>query len=183
METFHHNFKNIFDSKREDNAAVAVASAAASAAPVHPTRWILNSKGKTLSGKTIVLGVTGSIAAVETVKLARELIRYGANVYAVMSDAACRIIHKDALHYATGNPVIANLTGRVEHVEFFGSKGIADLFLIAPATANTVSKIAAGIDDTPVTTFATTAIGEGKKVMLVPAMHESMYRHPQVLKL
>ena len=56
------------------------------------------------------------------------------------------------------------------------------LFLIAPATANTVSKIAAGIDDTTVTTFATTAIGEGKKIMVVPAMHESMYRHPKVLE-
>ncbi|MDV0445621.1 Coenzyme A biosynthesis bifunctional protein CoaBC [Methanimicrococcus sp. At1] len=148
----------------------------------HPTLWIQNSKGTDLSGKTIVIGVTGSIAAVETVRLARELIRYGADVYAVMTDAARQIIHEDALHYATGNPVITRLTGRVEHVEFFGAKGSADLFLIAPATANTVSKIAAGIDDTPVTTFATTAIGEGKPVMIVPAMHESMYRHPKVLE-
>ncbi|MDR2944378.1 MAG: bifunctional phosphopantothenoylcysteine decarboxylase/phosphopantothenate--cysteine ligase CoaBC [Methanosarcinales archaeon] len=152
------------------------------ASPVHPTLWIREVKGTALSGKTIVLGVTGSIAAVETVKLARELIRRGASVYAVMTDAACRIIHEEALHYATGNPVISKLTGRVEHVEFFGSKGTADLFLIAPATANTISKIAAGIDDTPVTTFATTAVGEGKKVMIVPAMHESMYRHPKVLE-
>ena len=149
---------------------------------VHPTLWIKNSKGKALSGKTIVLGVTGSIAAVQTVQLARELIRYGATVYAVMTNAALSIIHEDALHYATGNPVIKSLTGRIEHVEFFGSSGCADLFLIAPATANTVSKIAAGIDDTTVTTFATTAIGEGKKMMIVPAMHESMYRHPKVLE-
>ncbi|MBZ3936089.1 bifunctional phosphopantothenoylcysteine decarboxylase/phosphopantothenate--cysteine ligase CoaBC [Methanimicrococcus blatticola] len=154
----------------------------AAASPVHPTLWIQEAKGTVLSGKTIVIGVTGSIAAVETVKLARELIRYGATVYAVMTDAARQIIHEDALHYATGNPVMTKLTGRVEHVEFFGSKGAADLFLIAPATANTISKIAAGIDDTPVTTFATTAIGEGKKVMIVPAMHESMYRHPKVLE-
>lgn len=149
---------------------------------VHPTLWIREAKGTILSGKTIVIGVSGSIAAVETVKLARELIRYGADVYVVMTDAARQIIHEDALHYATGNPVITKLTGRVEHVEFFGAQGIADLFLIAPATANTISKITAGIDDTPVTTFATTAIGEGKKVMVVPAMHESMYRHPKVLE-
>ena len=149
---------------------------------VHPTLWVKESKGKALFGKTIVIGVTGSIAAVETIKLARELIRHGADVYAVMTDAARQIIHEDALHYATGNSVITKLTGRVEHVEFFGSLGIADLLLIAPATANTVSKIAAGIDDTTVTTFATTAIGEGKKVMVVPAMHESMYRHPKVLE-
>ena len=149
---------------------------------VHPTLWIRESKGKVLSGKTIVLGVTGSIAAVQTIQLARELIRYGASVYAVATTAALSIIHEDALHYATGNPVIKSLTGRVEHVEFFGANGCADLFLIAPATANTISKIAMGIDDTTVTTFATTAIGEGKKIMVVPAMHESMYRHPKVLE-
>ena len=148
----------------------------------HPTLWIRESKGKILSGKTIVLGVTGSIAAVQTIQLARELIRYGASVHAVATDAALHIIHEEALHYATGNPVITALTGRVEHVEFFGASGRADLFLIAPATANTISKIAAGIDDTPVTTFATTAIGENKKIMIVPAMHESMYRHPKVLE-
>ena len=149
---------------------------------VHPTLWIQENKSKALRGKTIVLGVTGSIAAVQTVTLARELIRYGANVYAVATDSALQIIHENALHYATGHPVITKITGKVEHVEFFGSKGIADLFLIAPSTANTISKIAMGIDDTSVTTFATTAIGEGKKVMVVPAMHDSMYRHPQVLE-
>ncbi|WNY28615.1 Coenzyme A biosynthesis bifunctional protein CoaBC [Methanimicrococcus stummii] len=153
-----------------------------SADSVHPTLWIRGAKGTALFGKTIVIGVTGSIAAVETIKLARELIRHGAAVHAVMTDAAHQIVHENALHYATGNPVITKLSGRVEHVEFFGSNGSADLFLIAPATANTISKIAAGIDDTPVTTFATTAIGEGKKVMIVPAMHESMYRHPKVLE-
>jgi phosphopantothenoylcysteine decarboxylase/phosphopantothenate--cysteine ligase len=53
---------------------------------------------------------------------------------------------------------------------------------VAPATANTIGKMAIGIDDTPVTTFATTAIGSGKAVMVVPAMHEAMYRHPGVIK-
>ncbi|MEZ5335397.1 MAG: flavoprotein [Methanolobus sp.] len=56
------------------------------------------------------------------------------------------------------------------------------LLLIAPATANTLGKIMAGIDDTPVTTFATTAIGAGKPVMIVPAMHEDMYNHPAVME-
>ncbi|MDV0446700.1 Coenzyme A biosynthesis bifunctional protein CoaBC [Methanosarcinaceae archaeon Ag5] len=172
MNNPHNNFKDnqnqLPDSDQNPN--------------VHPTRWISESKGKLLSGKTIVIGVTGSIAAVSVVTLARELIRYGADVFAVTTDAACQIIHPNALHYATGNPVMTELTGKVEHVEFFGAKGRADLLLIAPATANTVSKIAAGIDDTPVTTFATTAIGEGKNVMIVPAMHESMYRHPKVLE-
>jgi phosphopantothenoylcysteine decarboxylase/phosphopantothenate--cysteine ligase len=87
-----------------------------------------------------------------------------------------------ALHYATGNEVITAITGKVEHVEFFGNLGRADLLLIAPATANTLGKIAAGIDDTPVTTFATTAIGAGKPVMIVSAMHEDMYNHPAVIE-
>ncbi|NLI61929.1 MAG: bifunctional phosphopantothenoylcysteine decarboxylase/phosphopantothenate--cysteine ligase CoaBC [Methanosarcinaceae archaeon] len=146
----------------------------------HPTLWIEGNSGDSLKGKTIVLAVTGSIAAVRVIELARMLIRKGASVYGVMSDAATKIIHPDSLEYATGNPVCTQITGNVEHVAFFGSEGVADLLLIAPATANTVSKIAAGIDDTPVTTFATTAIGEGKKVIIVPAMHESMYNHPKV---
>lgn len=146
----------------------------------HPTLWIQGQKSSSLAGKTIVLGVTGSIGAVRVVELARELIRNGAEVHAVMTEAATHILHPDALHYATGNPAITELGGRVEHVEFCGLKGRADLLLIAPATANTIGKIAYGIDDTPVTSFATTALGSGVPVMVVPAMHESMFRHPAV---
>ena len=146
----------------------------------HPTLWIEGQRSSSLAGKTIVLGVTGSIGAVRVVELARELIRNGAEVHAVMTDAARHILHPDALHYATGNPVITELGGRVEHVEFCGLKGRADLLLIAPATANTIGKIAYGIDDTTVTSFATTALGSGVPLMVVPAMHESMYRHPAV---
>ncbi len=148
----------------------------------HPTLWIEGQRSSSLAGKTIVLGVTGSIGAVRVVELSRELIRNGAEVHAVMTDAARHILHPDALHYATGNPVITELGGRVEHVEFCGLKGRADLLLIAPATANTIGKIAYGIDDTAVTSFATTALGSGVPVMLVPAMHESMYRHPAVVE-
>jgi phosphopantothenoylcysteine decarboxylase/phosphopantothenate--cysteine ligase len=137
-------------------------------------------KSKKLEGKTIVLGVTGSIAAVETVKLSRELIRRGAEVIAVMSDAAQKIIHPYALEFATDNRVITEITGKVEHVELLGIGGYADLFLIAPSTANTISKIAKGIDDTPVTTMATTALGSGKPVIVAPAMHESMIQNPAV---
>ena len=135
---------------------------------------------KTLSGKTVVLAVTGSIAAVETVKLAHALRRRGATVQAVMTEAAAGIIHPDALTYATGRPAITRITGLVEHVLYCGEGGEADLLLIAPATANTVGKIACGIDDTTVTTFATTALGRRMPVVVVPAMHESMYRHPGV---
>ena len=135
---------------------------------------------KTLSGKTVVLAVTGSIAAVETVKLAHALRRRGATVQAVMTEAAAGIIHPDALAYATGRPVVTRITGLVEHVLYCGEGGAADLLLIAPSTANTIGKIACGIDDTPVTTFATTALGRGMPVVLAPAMHESMYRHPGI---
>jgi phosphopantothenoylcysteine decarboxylase/phosphopantothenate--cysteine ligase len=135
---------------------------------------------QTLTGKQIVIGVTGSIAAVETVKLIHALRRKGAEVIPVMSAAAQGILHPDALTYASGHPVITRLSGAVEHVTYCGDGGSAALLLIAPCTANTIGKIACGIDDTPVTTFATTALGSGKPLVLVPAMHHSMYRHPAV---
>ena len=143
---------------------------------------IFGTESETLSGKRIVVGVTGSIAAVRVVDLIRDLIRRGAQVHCVMTSAAAQILHPYALEYASGQPAIREITGRVEHVEFCGVGGKADLLLVAPATANTIGKMALGIDDTPVTTFATTAIGSGKLVMVVPAMHEAMYRHPAVLR-
>ena len=137
---------------------------------------------KRLNDIHIVLGVCGSIAAVETIKLAHELRRRGAKVTGVISPAGCEMIHPDALTYACQKPVLTKLSGMVEHVQYCGEGGEADLLLIAPATANTVSKIACGIDDTIITTFATTAIGRGMPVIVVPAMHESIYRHPIVRK-
>jgi len=145
-------------------------------------RKIRASKSKKLEGKLIVLGVTGSIAAVETIKLARELVRRGAEVQAVMSEAATKIIHPYALEFATDNEVITEITGRIEHVELLGIEGRADLLLIAPATANTIAKIASGIDDTPVTTIATTALGSGKPIIIAPAMHEGMIRNPAIVE-
>jgi len=139
----------------------------------------MNQQGS-LSGKSVILGVTGSIAAVETVRLAHSLRRMGCDVIGVMSRAACGIIHPDALTYATGNDAITTLTGRVEHVRYCGEEGLADLLLIAPCTANTLCKIAGGIDDTPVTTFATSALGRGMPVVIAPAMHDTMYNHPGV---
>ncbi|MEN6443363.1 MAG: bifunctional phosphopantothenoylcysteine decarboxylase/phosphopantothenate--cysteine ligase CoaBC [Methanoregula sp.] len=135
---------------------------------------------QTLLGKQIVIAVTGSIAAVETVKLIHALRRKGAAVQPVMSSAAQGIIHPDALTYASGNMTLTRISGMVEHVLFCGDGGSADLLLIAPCTANTIGKIACGIDDTPVTTFATTALGSRMPVLVVPAMHHSMYRHPAV---
>lgn len=133
---------------------------------------------QTLAGKEIVLAVTGSIAAVECVKLIHAFRRKGASVQVVMSSGAAGIVTPDALTYACGRPVITRISGMVEHVTFCGDGGSADLLVIAPCTANTISKIACAIDDTPVTTFATTAIGSGMPVLVVPAMHHSMFRHP-----
>ncbi|MBS3817844.1 MAG: bifunctional phosphopantothenoylcysteine decarboxylase/phosphopantothenate--cysteine ligase CoaBC [Candidatus Thermoplasmatota archaeon] len=150
---------------------------------MHPSDELRGSKGDDLSGKKIVLGVTGSIAAVETVKLVRELIREGAEVHCVMSDWGQKIVHPNSLEFASGNEVITELTGQVEHVSHCGNvPDKADLFLIAPATANTISKIAKGIDDTPVTTFATTCVGSDIPMMVVPAMHQTMYDHPIVME-
>ncbi|MEM2900988.1 MAG: bifunctional phosphopantothenoylcysteine decarboxylase/phosphopantothenate--cysteine ligase CoaBC, partial [Thermoplasmata archaeon] len=146
---------------------------------MHPSEELKGRKSNKLTGKTIVLGVTGSIAATECV----ELIRHGARVVPVMSESARRIIHEDALEYATGEKPVTSLTGKVEHVYHCGEvPDRADLYLIAPATANTIGKIANGIDDTPVTTFATTALGSRIPIMVVPAMHSSMYRHPVVIE-
>ncbi len=149
----------------------------------HPAFDIKGSESDELSDKKVILCVTGSVAAVETIKLARELMRFGAGVHAVMSPSAQKIIHPHVLQYATGHEVITELTGKIEHVELCGCReDKADLLLIAPCTANTIGKIATGIDDTSVTTFATTALGSGIPIVIAPAMHSSMYSHPIVMK-
>ena len=134
-----------------------------------------------LEGVNVALGVSGSIAAVKVVELAHELRRRGASVRAVMTGSAQGIIHPWAVEFATENDVVTELTGRVEHVELCGREGWADVLLLAPATANTVGKIASAVDDTPVTTCATTALGADVPVVVAPAMHEPMYDHPGVL--
>lgn len=124
--------------------------------------------------------MTGSIAAVQTVKLARELVRHGADVVPVLSDGAQRIVHPNALEFATGHRPVTEITGRMAYLDLCGRDGRADLLLIAPCTANTLGKIAAGIDDTPVTTFATAALGSGLPILIAPAMDETMYGQPIV---
>ena len=137
-------------------------------------------KSEALKGKTVVLGVTGSIAAVECVKLARELIRHGAEVVPVLTKDAMEILHPNALQFATGKNPITKFDGTVPYIELVGTHGRADLLLIAPATSNTIAKIAMGIDDTTVTTFAQNALGAGIPIMIAPAMHETMYANPIV---
>ena len=149
---------------------------------LHHVKLIHATKSRKLLGKKIVLAIPGSIAAVECVKLARELIRHGAEVHAVMSENAQKIIHPYAMEFATGNPVVTEITGFIEHVELAGEhENKADLILVCPATANTIGKIANGIDDTPVTTVVTTAFAH-TPIMIAPAMHSTMYEHPIVLE-
>lgn len=141
---------------------------------MHPSHDIKGSKGSELAGRKIVLCITGSVAALRCPELARELMRHGADVRAAMSSEATKLITPQLMHWATGNPVVAELTGEIEHVEL---ATWADLVLVAPATANTLSKVACAIDDTVVTSIASVALGLGKAIAMVPAMHASMYSH------
>ena len=144
----------------------------------HTSKSIIGTKSRELIGKKIILCVTGSVAAIKSPDIARDLMRLGADVFVVMTKMAEKIVHHDMLYWATGNKVITELTGEIEHVQYGGEhKDHADLILVAPSTANTIGKVAAGIDDTPVTTLLTTAIGAGIPVIIAPAMHASMYKH------
>jgi len=143
---------------------------------MHPVEELRGSASTLLRGKRILFGVTGSIAAVESVRLARELIRHGADVYPVMTPTATRILHPDSLEFATGHRPVTQLSGQIEHVQWCGMvPDPVDLVILPGCTANTISKIAHGIDDTPVTTCVTTALGSQIPVLIVPAMHKSMY--------
>ncbi|MDR2967272.1 MAG: bifunctional phosphopantothenoylcysteine decarboxylase/phosphopantothenate--cysteine ligase CoaBC [Methanobacteriaceae archaeon] len=120
----------------------------------------------------IVLCVTGSIAATESIKLARELRRYGADVKCFMSDGACKIIHPNAMEFATGQKVVTELTGNIEHVKYSQT----DLILVAPATANVISKFTYKIADNPINSLLITAYGYDTPILFVPSMHDAMYK-------
>ncbi|HEY6238846.1 MAG TPA: bifunctional phosphopantothenoylcysteine decarboxylase/phosphopantothenate--cysteine ligase CoaBC, partial [Thermoplasmata archaeon] len=148
---------------------------------MHPSRVIRGRRSQLLHGRRVVVGISGSIAAVEIVRVIRELIRHGAEVRAVMSAEAARLVTPESIAFATGAPPVLQLSGDVEHVALLGpGEGRADLLLLAPATANTISKIAHGIDDTPVTSFASIALGGGVPILLAPAMHAHMGLNPAI---
>ena len=119
----------------------------------------------------IILCITGSIAATEDLKLVHELQRHGYDVECFMTEAASEIITPLSMEFATKHPVITKITGYVEHV----TRAQADLILVAPATANTISKFAHKIADTTVTTLLLTASGYDTPILFVPSMHISMY--------
>ncbi len=147
----------------------------------HPSKDITGSKGNELGGKKIALLVSSSVASFKTPEIARGLMRHGADVHIVTTPSSEKMVGADLLEWATGNPVVTELTGKLEHIALAGNSPTrVDLVLIAPATANTIGKLASGIDDTPVTTVAATAIGSKIPVLIAPAMHEPLYDHPLV---
>lgn len=133
-------------------------------------------EGNHLQGKRIALLITGSIAALKAPLIARHLRRQGADVVAFASSEALRYTTVDALEWSTTNTVITKLTAAAEHLS---DENPFAAYLIAPATYNTINKIACGIADGVVTSSVASAIGRmerGKtKVLIAPTMHGSLH--------
>ncbi len=144
---------------------------------MHPSQRLRAANDNRLNGNRVILCISGSIAATESVKLARELIRFGAEVIPVMSEAAVRIITGEALKFACGTAPVTELTGDVEHITVF-SEEKKNVVLVAPATADTISKISLAIADNALTTVCLNAIGLGVPVIIAPAMAKSMLNNP-----
>ncbi|MGD1836212.1 MAG: bifunctional phosphopantothenoylcysteine decarboxylase/phosphopantothenate--cysteine ligase CoaBC [Nitrososphaeraceae archaeon] len=147
----------------------------------HPSKDITGILGSELANKKIVLCITGSVASYKSIDLARLLMRHGANVFPVISNSASNLLKPDFLKWATGNDVIFKLTGNMEHI-FLADYGKSDLIIVYPCTANTLSKFANGIDDTPITSILSVAIGSNIPIFIAPAMHEAMYNNKFVTK-
>jgi phosphopantothenoylcysteine decarboxylase/phosphopantothenate--cysteine ligase len=144
---------------------------------VHPSKDILGTEGSELEGKKIVLCITGSIAAYRAIDLARLLMRHSADVHAVMTEStASMLLNPQIMKWATGNDVVTNLTGNLEHI-ILADYGMSDLIIVYPCTANTLGKVAAGVDDTPVTSILSVALGSKIPIIVAPAMHEAMYEN------
>ena len=147
----------------------------------HPSLDIVDSYGVELSGKKIVLCVAGSVAAYKAIELARLLMRHGADVTCVTSNAVTKLVKPDYFKWATGNDVITKLTGDLEHIRL-ADYDQADLILVYPSTANTLGKLANGIDDTPISTVLTVGFGSKIPILMCLAMHASMYDNAAVKK-
>ncbi len=147
----------------------------------HPSLDIVSSDGTELVGKKIVLCISGSVAAYKAIELARLLMRHGANVTCVASNAATNLIKPSYFKWATGNEVITKLTGNLEHIKIADYKQ-SDLIIVYPCTANTLGKLANGIDDTPISTVLSVGLGSKIPIVIGLAMHEAMYENPAVVK-
>ena len=147
----------------------------------HPSLDIVSSDGTELVGKKIVLCITGSVAAYKSIELARLFMRHGADVTCVASKAATDLIKPSYFKWATGNDVITKLTGDLEHIKVADYKQ-SDLIVVYPCTANTLGKLAHGIDDTPISTVLSVGFGSKIPIIISLAMHQAMYENPAVTK-
>ncbi len=132
-----------------------------------------------LQGKTVLLGVTGGIAAYKMPNVARMLKKLHCNVHVLMTENATNFITATTFETLTGNKCLIDTFDRnfefsVEHVALAKQ---ADLVLLAPATANVIGKIANGIADDMLTT---TVMACTCKILLAPAMNHNMYHNPIV---
>ena len=132
-----------------------------------------------LKGKNIVLGVTGGIAAYKAVEVVSRLKKLGANVDVIMTEGSMAFVNPLTFQTMSANVVHKTMFNEITSydVEHISLAKKADIMLIAPATANTIGKIANGIADNLLTTviMATKA-----KVVVAPAMNTQMYRNPMV---
>lgn len=134
-----------------------------------------------LKDKNIVLGVSGGIAVYKSVDLVSRLKKQGANVDVIMTEAATKFVTPLTFQTLSLNPVYIDMFGEPKNydVEHISLAERADLFVIAPATANIIGKIATGIADNLLTT---TVMATKSKVIFAPAMNTNMYLNPIVQK-
>ena len=130
-----------------------------------------------LSGRRIILGVTGSIAAYKAADLASKLAQAGAQVDAILSGAAENFVTPLTFQSVTGRRayVDTDLWGSEAHVLHVGLGHTADLVIVAPCTANTLAKLAHGLADSLLTV---TALAAGCPLVIAPAMDGGMFDHP-----
>jgi phosphopantothenoylcysteine decarboxylase/phosphopantothenate--cysteine ligase len=129
-----------------------------------------------LKDKTIVLGVCGGIAVYKSVELLRLLVKAGASVHVIMTKSACEFVTPLTFQTLSGHPVHTELFNLLQEMEIghITLADRADLFIVAPATANLVGKLAGGIADDLLTT---TLMATKAPVLLVPAMNVNMYEN------
>jgi phosphopantothenoylcysteine decarboxylase/phosphopantothenate--cysteine ligase len=124
---------------------------------------------------TIVVGITGGIAAYKAVGVARLFVKAGHDVHIVPTENALRFVGLPTLEAISGNPVTTSLYDGVDTVRHVALGQSADLIVIAPATANTLAKLATGLADD---LLGTTVLASRAPVVVAPAMHTEMWQHP-----
>ncbi len=133
-----------------------------------------------LFGKNILIGLTGSIACYKTCELIRMLIKNGANVKTVVSPAALEFIGEKTLETLSNNRVYFDTFSKSRSTEHISLTDWADIFVIAPISANTISKFASGIADNLITSTFNAYLGLEKPVIIAPAMNTGMIENPFV---